>query len=95
MGRKGRLTINKRAFSAKVTEIVDTELMRRARAIADACNSEAGLGDQGYIAGTDGDPSKTLRKNDYRATVITATEAAKLDNAEHNRLVRNLYAGEG
>lgn len=53
--------------------------------------------DDGYVAGTisiEGGPA--LIKRDYRATVITRTQAAKHDNARYDRLVKNLYlAGEG
>ncbi|OYN80422.1 hypothetical protein [Mycolicibacterium sphagni] len=87
------LKFNRPAWSELVAEVVKTEGVRRAEAIADACNSGSGLGDGGYKAGTEGDPSKVLQKGGFRATVITATDAAMADNAAHNRLVQNLHVG--
>lgn len=93
--KPGQLTFEKTAWSVMVADIVGTEGYKRVSAIADACNAEAGLGDAGYIAGTEGNPSKTLQEDDFRATVITASEAAKIDNAANNRLVRNMHHGGG
>lgn len=48
--------------------------------------------DDGYVAGTISiDGGKALTKRDYRATVITRTQAARHDNSVYDRLVKNLY----
>jgi hypothetical protein len=93
--KDGQLKFEKTAWSVMVADINGTEGHRRATAIADACNAEAGLGDGGYVVGTEGNPSKVLREDDFRATVITSTEAAMHDNAVNNRLIQNLSAGAG
>ena len=51
---------------------------------------------RGYRAGTEteGRTGWQLHKRNYRATVITATEAAMADNARHERLVNNLHVAE-
>lgn len=92
---KDGLKFNKTAWSITVANIIGTAGFRRVQAIADACNAGAGLGDGGYKAGTEGDRSKVLKDDDFRATVITATEAAMEDNATHNRLIQNMHAGGG
>lgn len=74
----------------------------RCQAIAEACNNaleERGhpthkdSDEPGYIVGVEG--GKPLKRHDYRATVITKTNEAMVDNAENNTLVQNLNAGEG
>jgi hypothetical protein len=53
---------------------------------------------RGYRAGTETENRVgwQLHKRSYRATAITATEAAMADNARHNRLITNLHhASEG
>lgn len=50
-------------------------------------------GKEDYMVDTEG--SNPLNLNDYRATVITVTERAKLDNAAAHTLVKNLYLAGG
>lgn len=66
------------------------------QSVADGGHQEATTEEEraGYRAGTEGDPSKTLDEGSYRATVITATNPAKADNARNNRLVNNLHIAE-
>jgi hypothetical protein len=90
-----------------VEAVVDDVLVPRAEKIADRCNDEmraewrsrnpeanddlANVED-GYVAGTVSiDGGKSLTKRDYRATVITRTYRAMIDNATFDRLVKNLY----
>jgi hypothetical protein len=80
-----------------------------AERIAERCNEESEAAEhpghyrgepttdaekRGYRAGTEGNPSKTLRQGRYRATVITATVPAAADNARHARLISNLHLAE-
>lgn len=83
-------------------EAIEKLAVPRCQAIADACNSaleERGHpthkeGDEpGFIVGVEG--GKPLQRHDYRSTVITKTNEAMLDNAQHNTLLQNLNAGEG
>ena len=50
-------------------------------------------GKEDYMVDTEG--SNPLKLNDYRATVITVTERAKLDNVAGHTLVRNLHLAGG
>lgn len=93
-----KIEFNMDAWDETVRGIVDENLVPRAEKIADACNSA--LADKvepdGYVAGTvsiEGGPA--LTKRDYRATVITRTNAAKKDNALNNRLIHNFHLAEG
>lgn len=94
---------NMSAWGELVSEVVDNECVPRAEAIAAACNADStSAGDHqdtttederaGYRVGTEG--SKQLEDHSYRATVITATNAAMADNARNNRLVNNFHHGE-
>ena len=58
-----------------------------------AAHFEPPAGKDDYMVDSEG--SNPLRLNDYRATVITVTERAKIDNARNHRLVRNLHLGGG
>jgi hypothetical protein len=87
------LEINEQGWKELAEVIVDGELTRRAQAIADACNQQAGLTD-GYRIGTEGDGPQ-LTKHDQRITVIAATAEAIVDNAKNNRLVQNFNLAGG
>jgi hypothetical protein len=91
-------------------EVIDKWGKEAADRIASACNDESSAAEhpgtymglptndeekRGYRAGTEGEPSKTLKQGSYRATVITTTMAAMADNARHNRLLENLHHAEG
>jgi hypothetical protein len=90
MAITGKVRINQKGWDTVVKQIVDEYLVPAAEAIASQCNSEAGITD-GYRAGTEGAQSwLTLKRHDYRATVITATPQAMADNAKHQRLINNL-----
>lgn len=86
-----KLKLNKAGFYAvrKAPKVVEKE-ERMARKIAEKCNRDAGLTD-GYR--TSSIQGKKKPQGRWRTTVITATAAAQRDNAEHNRLLRNLNAG--
>jgi len=73
--------------------VVETEITRRMRAVADAANAAAGLQD-GYRLGSEG-PGPHLVKDDFRQTVITATAEAMIDNATNNTLERNFHLVTG
>lgn len=73
--------------------VVETEVTRRMRAVADACNSADGLED-GYRLGSEG-PGPHLQKGDFRQTVITATAEAIELNAKRNTLERNFHLVSG
>ena len=91
-----QITFHMRAWSAMNKKIVDEKLVPKAKAIAEQCNSEAGLTDDGYIAGTESyDGGPALRQHGYRATVITRSWEAQHDNAVNDRLVSNFHLAEG
>ena len=69
--------------------VVETEITRRMKAVADAANAAANLPD-GYRLGSEG-PGPHLEKGDFRQTVITATAEAMMDNAKNNTLERNFH----
>jgi hypothetical protein len=104
MARSGEVEWNENNLDAMLRGVVNLVLVPRAQAIADACNEQSAASSdhgerttdeekRGYRAGTEGE--KPLRKHDYRATVITATNAAAADNARHNRMVENFHLAEG
>jgi hypothetical protein len=93
--KRGQLVFHMTAWQVMLAGIVNTEGHRRMTRVADACNEEAGLGDDGYKVGVEGNPSKTLKEDDFRATVITSTTAAIHDNAVNNRLVQNFHLAGG
>lgn len=93
------LKMNAAGWDMLLIGIVEKECRPRAEDIAHACNEQmasAGIGSTddapGYRAGTEGE--KPLKKGEYRATVITATNPAKYDNATNNRLVSNFHRAE-
>lgn len=63
---------------------------RRGRAIM---HQEPADGKRDFMVDSEG--SNPLNLNDYRATVITVTNRAKLDNARSHTLVANLHLGAG
>ena len=84
---KAKMDWNMRGWSELVSEIVDTEGVRRMQKVADACNQDDDT--DGYMVSVEG--GNPLYKRDYRATVITTTGAAIRGNAEHQTLVKNFY----
>lgn len=88
-----KLKLNKKGFYnvRKAPKLV-ADLEKRAGRIADKSNEDSGLSD-GYR--TSSVQGKRKPQGRHRTTVITATAAAKRDNATNNRLVRNLDAGKG
>lgn len=75
-----------------VADRVNAEMkMQRRRSNRRAMHVEPPDGKRDYMVSTEG--SDPLRLKDYRATVITVTERAKIDNARNNTLVRLLNGG--
>jgi hypothetical protein len=64
---------------------------RRRRANRKAMHAEPPEGKRDYMVSVEG--SNPLNLNDYRATVITVTERARIDNARNNTLIRYLNGG--
>ena len=91
MARKARIKFHDAGWDKIVGDIIDTEGVSRMRRVADASN--ANLDREGYKVSVEGD--KPLRKRDFRATVITATDDAKYDNGKNNTLVQNLHLAGG
>ena len=97
-----KLTFRQQAWNDLARDVVERWARPAAEKIAAACNEESANAEhpvrttdeekRGYRAGTEG-PSKTLKKGVWRATVITATNAAMADNARHNRLVNHCHPG--
>lgn len=93
---------NDEAWDEIAARAITEVAVPRCQAVADASNRDLEArghpthkeGDEpGYIVGVEG--GKPLSRHDYRATVITKTNEAMVDNAENNTLLRNLNAGEG
>lgn len=84
---KTELTFHAEAWDDIVKGVINEVGVPAMQRVADASN--AGLDRPGYMVSVEGDDP--LRKRDYRATVITATEDAMYDNAKHNTLVNNFY----
>lgn len=102
--------VNEKAWAEMATGIVNEHCIPRAQKVADACNEQSAEADhpghylgepttdeekRGYRVGTEGNPDKTAKNFDFRATVITATYPAMADNARNNRLVSNFHLAEG
>jgi hypothetical protein len=95
--------VNSAGWDELVKRTVDEVCVPLCQGIADASNKSMeervpvkdkesrGVNTPGYIVGTKG--GKHLDKHDYRATVITATNQAMVDNAEHNTLIMNMHEG--
>ena len=84
---------NEQGWAEIAKLFVQTEITRRMKAIADACNAADGLQD-GYELGTEGDGPQ-LQKRDFRQTVITATAPAIELNAKHGTLERHFHMVSG
>lgn len=65
----------------------------RSRKNRKAMHVEPPEGKRDYMVSVEG--SNPLNLNDYRATVITVTERAKIDNARNNTLIRYLGQAGG
>lgn len=91
MSKSKNVKFNRKAWDSLVKEIIETEGVERMSRVADACNAE--LGEDGYKVSVEGDDP--LTKDDYRATVITATAHAMRHNAKHNTLIQNLHKASG
>ncbi len=90
MGR-AKITFHMDGWDAVAKQVVDSEGVDRMQRVADAANAH--LDRPGYKVSVEG--ARPLRKRDYRATVITATEDAKYDNAKNNRLVSEFHRAGG
>lgn len=92
MAKNGKIKLNNAGFYAIRQEPkVRALLERKAEAIAKACNEASGLGDEGYK--TSSQQGRKDPQGRWRTTVMTTTEATKIDNAENDTLLRNLDAG--
>lgn len=58
--------------------------------IAARCNSRAGI-TNGYRTSSQQGKQRGSYRGRWRTTVITATAEAMLDNAKHNRLIKELH----
>jgi hypothetical protein len=94
------LEINQAAWDNIVRKVVNEKAVPMCQRIADGCNHDlderghpthAEANEPGYIVDTDG--GKPLSKHDYHATVITKTNEAMADNAEHNTLLMHMHEG--
>lgn len=88
---KTELKIEADGWDEIVKGVINTVGVQAMERVAAASN--ANLDRPGYMVSVEG--SKALRKRDYRATVITATEDAMYDNAKNNTLVENFYLAGG
>lgn len=91
MAKKFKINLDGFYNVRRSPKVVD-KLEKMAKAIADKSNSDAGLTDGYRTSSTQGLKKPQGR---WRTTVITATAEAQKDNAENNRLLRNLDAGRG
>lgn len=97
------VTFNRKNWDQMVKEIVENECVPRMQNVADACNQQMAdrggsdtdddsgyvFNEPGYVVSVEG--GKPLESHDYRATVITATNQAMVDNAQNNSLLQNFY----
>jgi hypothetical protein len=91
---------NESGWDTVVKKTIEEVAVPICQTIADACNKALEArghpthkeGDEpGYIVGIEG--GKPLELHDYRATVITKTNEAMVDNAENNTLIYNFQQG--
>ena len=79
------------AGNTKADMAVAAAKERRRRANKKIAHIDPPEGKRDYMVSVEG--SNPLNLNDYRATVITVTDRAKLDNARNNTLIRLLGSG--
>lgn len=92
MTRKANIEFNKRGWDQIVKDVIDNHGVPRMQRVADAANE--GLEDpEGYQVSVQGDDP--LTKRDYRATVITTTAEAMVDNAKRNTLIQDFHLAGG
>lgn len=77
----------------KADAVVAAAKTKRARRNRKIANVEPPEGKRDYMVSVEG--SDPLNLKDYRATVITVTERAKIDNARNNTLIRELGSNGG
>lgn len=94
------IEVNEEGWDEVVRQAIEKVAVPACQRIADASNrnlEERGHpthregNEPGYIVGVEG--GKPLKRHDYRATVITKTNEAMRDNAEHNTLIQNMQEG--
>ena len=90
---KAKIKFHKKGWDKIVTQVIDNEGVPRMKRVADACNTGLDSGREGYKVSTEGDDP--LEKRDYRATVITTSAEAIIDNAKHNTLIQNFHLAGG
>lgn len=69
-------------------KIADASNKAMAERVPETEDDSRGVNEPGYIVDVEG--GKPLKKHDYRATAITATNQAMVDNATHNTLIQNM-----
>ena len=79
------------AGNTKADMVVAAARERRRRANKKIAHIDPPEGKRDYLVSVEG--SNPLNLNDYRATVITVTDRAKIDNARNNTLIRLLGSG--
>ena len=81
------------AGKTKADKMIAEAKTRRRRANKKIAHIEPPEGKRDYMVSVEG--SNPLNLNDYRATVITVTDRAKIDNARSNTLIRLMGTGGG
>lgn len=91
MALNGRIKFNKKNWGLLVREIVETDGVERMSRVADACNEH--IDSDGYKVSVEGD--NPLKKNRYRATVITSDGESAFDDQSNERLINNFHLAGG
>jgi len=90
--------LNRKAREEIVKQVIETDGVQRMDRVAKACDAEAGITgteaiESGFMVSIEGEDS--LKKRDYRVTVIAANAQAIRHDRKHDTLLRNFHLAGG